>query len=107
MLKEHPHLWQEDAPIAKGVFAFHIITSLVYAYGALSGNGPTARDTLGMADNLGIQERWIGLAILAPALLDLYRSVHPEANWAVYTSRTLKVGFVVGVGAARRGPAPR
>jgi hypothetical protein len=95
VLAKHPDLWNEDAPIAKGVFAFHVVTSFVYAYGALLDTGPTARDTIGMASHLGISERWVGVAILVPALLDLYRSVHPEADWATYTSRSIKVGFVL------------
>jgi hypothetical protein len=97
VLKEHPHLWTDDAPIAKGVFSFHLITSFVYAYGALFNSGPTARDTRGMAQALGINERWVGVAVLVPALLDLYRSIHPEAKWAVYSSRSVKVGFVLGI----------
>jgi hypothetical protein len=97
VLAKHPNLWKEDAPIAKGVFAFHIITSFVYAYGALAKTGPEARDTLGMANALGINERWLGLAVLAPAVLDLYRSFHPEAKWATYTSRSVKLGFVLAI----------
>jgi len=97
VLKEHPHLWTDDAPVAKGVFAFHLITSFVYAYAALSHNGPTARDTLGMAEALGIHERWIGVAVLVPAVLDLYRSFYPEARWAATTSRGFKLGFVLAV----------
>jgi len=97
VLASHPHLWTEDAPVAKGVFAFHLATSFVYAYGALAGKGPTARDTLGMSKSLGVQERWVGMAILVPALLDTYRSLHPESRWAATTSRTFKVGFAVGL----------
>jgi len=94
VLKQHPHLWQDDAPVAKGVFAFHIVTSLVYAYGALVKAGPQERDTLNMAQALGIHEKYVGMAVLSTALLDLYRSFYPEARWATYTSRSLKVGFV-------------
>ena len=78
----------------KGAFAFHLATSLVYAYAALAKSGPPERDTLGMARGLGIHERWVGLAILLPAALDAYRSFHPDAPWATWTSRGLKVSFV-------------
>ena len=97
ILARHPHLWQEDAPAAQGAFLFHLVTSLIYGYAALAKSGPPERDTLGMAQGLGINERWVGLAVLAPALLDLYRSFHPEATWATWSSRGVKIGFVVAL----------
>jgi hypothetical protein len=97
VLEKHPHLWTDDAPVSKGVFAFHIVTSLIYAYGAICDKGPTARDTLAMAQSLGIHEKWVGVAVLLPALLDVYRSIYPEAKWACYTSRSVKLGFVLAL----------
>lgn len=94
ILRKYPHLWR-DAPMAvKGAFTFHLATSLVYAYAALAKSGPPERDTLAMARGLGLDERWIGLALLIPAALDLYRSLCPGTPWATWSSRGFKVGFV-------------
>ncbi len=94
VLAKYPYVWKEAPMAVKGAFAFHLATSLVYAYAALAKSGPPERDTLGMARGLGIHERWVGLAILLPAALDAYRSFHPDAPWATWTSRGLKVSFV-------------
>lgn len=94
ILKKYPHLWR-DAPMSvKGAFTFHLATSLVYAYAALAKSGPPERDTLAMAQGLSVNERWVGLAILLPAALDLYRSLFPNTPWATWSSRGFKVGFV-------------
>jgi hypothetical protein len=42
-----------------------------------------------------VDERLIGALILAPALLDAWRYFHPDARWAAWTSRGVKVGMVV------------
>lgn len=97
ILAQHPHLWVEDAPAAKGAFVFHLVTSLIYSYAALAKSGPPERDTLGMAQGLRINERWVGLAVLAPAALDLYRSFYPETAWARWGSRSVKVSFVLAL----------
>jgi len=93
ILKKYPRVW-EDAPTSvKGAFAFHLVTSLIYAYAALAKSGPPERDTLGMAHGLGINERWMGAAVLIPAALDLYRSFNPNVPWATWTSRGVKISF--------------
>ncbi len=94
ILQKYPHLWK-DAPMSvKGAFTFHLATSLIYAYAALAKSGPPERDTLAMAQGLNLNERWVGLAILIPAALDLYRSLYPDTPWATWSSRGFKVGFV-------------
>lgn len=97
LLARHPRFWCEASLVERGALLFHLATSLVYTYGALAKSGPPERDTRNMAQALGIHERWIGLAVLTPALLDLYRSFHPEARAARWTSRALKVSFVFGL----------
>lgn len=97
ILAKYPRVWQEAPMGVRGAFAFHLATSFVYAYAALAKSGPPERDTLGMARGLDIHERWVGLAVLLPALLDLYRSFHPDAPGATWTSRSLKIGFVVAL----------
>jgi len=90
----HPNLKQEDSPFRKGLLTFHVVTSLVYAGAALGKTGPVERDTRGMATSRRIDERWIGAMVLAPALLDVYRYFNPEARWAAWTSRGVKMGSV-------------
>jgi|GEM_PF-3525065 len=94
ILAKYPRVWQEAPTAVKGAFAFHLVTSLIYTYAALAKSGPPERDTLGMAHGLGVNERWVGVAILVPAALDLYRSFHPNVPWATWTSRGVKIGFV-------------
>ena len=48
-----------------------------------------------MADAIGVDEPWIGMLILAPAVLDAYRYFHPDARWAAWASRGVKIGSVL------------
>jgi hypothetical protein len=95
ILTHHPHLKNEDSPFRKGMLAFHVVTSLVYSGAAFGKTGPLERDTRGMASSRRIDERWIGAIVLAPALLDMYRYFNPDARWATWTSRGVKMGSVV------------
>ena len=72
------------------MLAFHVATSLMYSGAAFGKTGPVERDTRGMAESLKINERWLGVLILAPALLDTYRYFHPDARWAAWSSRGVK-----------------
>jgi hypothetical protein len=94
ILTHHPNLRHEESPLRKGVLTFHVVTSLIYAGAAFWKTGPVERDTRGMADSLHISERWVGALVLAPALLDTYRYFHPEARWAAWSSRGVKMGSV-------------
>jgi hypothetical protein len=95
LLTRRPGLRDERAPLAKGVFAFNVLASVAYAGAAFARAGPAERDTRTMAATLGISERWIGVIILAPAVLDAYRYFHPHAAWAAWGSRGIKVGTVL------------
>ena len=95
ILTHHPHLRDEQSPFRKGMLTFHVVTSLVYSGAAFGRTGPTERDTRGMASSRRIDERWIGAIVLAPALLDMYRYFKPDARWATWTSRGVKMGSVV------------
>jgi hypothetical protein len=97
LLTRRPGLRREHAPFAKGVFAFDVLASVAYAGAAFARTGPVERDTRGMADAARVDERWIGALILAPALLDTLRYFHPEAKWASWASRGVKIGMVVMV----------
>lgn len=105
LLTTRPHLRQEPAPLAKGLLAFNVGASVVYGVAAFSRFGPPERDTRGMAVSLGkdgVAEPAIGLLVLAPAALDAYRYARPEARWATWTSRSLKLAAVALTVAAGR-----
>ncbi len=94
ILTHHPHLRHEESPFRKGMLTFHVVTSFVYAGAALGRTGPVERDTRGMAASRRIDERWIGVLVLVPAVLDMYRYFNPDARWAAWTSRGVKMGSV-------------
>lgn len=94
ILTHHPDLRHERSPLRKGMLTFHVVTSLMYAGAAFGKTGPVERDTRGMAYSRRIDERWIGVILLVPAILDTYRYFHPGAGWAVWTSRGAKLGSV-------------
>ena len=95
LLMRQPTLRSRRAPFAKGVFAFNVLASVAYAGTAFAKTGPAERDTRGMAASSRTDERWIGALVLAPAVLDAWRYYHPDAKWAAWTSRGVKIGMVV------------
>ena len=95
LLVKRPNLRHEHAPFLKGMFAFNVIASFAYAGAAFARTGPAERDTRGMADAIRWKEPYVGLLILAPAILDAVRFYKPEAKWAVAGSRAAKVFSVV------------
>ena len=95
LLTRRPSLRAERAPLAKGVLAFNLLNSAGYACVAFARAGPFERDTRGMAQSIGVDERAIGAMVLVPAVLDAIRYFKPEARWATWLSRAAKVGSVV------------
>jgi hypothetical protein len=95
VLTRSPHLKDEHAPFEKGVLAFNVLASTAYAGAAFARTGPAERDTRGIASSANVAEPWVGAMILAPAVLDGWRYFHPDAKWAVWTSRAVKVGMVL------------
>jgi len=95
LLHAHPDLRHEHAPYLKGAFAFNVLASVVYAGAAFLRTGPPERDTRGMADSLHWKEPYVGLLILAPAVLDAVRYYEPRAKWATWGSRGAKVTGVL------------
>ena len=77
------------------MFAFNLLNSVGYALVAFAKAGPTERDTRGMADAIGVDERAIGVVILAPAVLDAYRYFRPNSRVAVWMSRGVKIGSML------------
>jgi hypothetical protein len=105
LLSTRPNLRDESAPFLKGVLAFNIATSVMYAGAAFGKLGPPERDPLGMANSLG-RTGWpepaVGALILAPALLDGYRYLKPDQKWAAWASRGVKAAFIALTFAAGR-----
>ena len=95
ILSRRPNLRRERAPLLKGVVAFNVLASVSYAGAAFARTGPIERDTRGMADALRWKEPYVGLLILLPAILDAVRYYHPEARWAAWGSRGVKLASVV------------
>jgi hypothetical protein len=95
ILTATPTLRDERAPFRKGMLAFNVITSVAYSGAAFARTGPHERDTRGMADSARVDEPWIGALILGPAVMDAWRYFDPDAKWAVWVSRAMKVGGVL------------
>ena len=92
LLTHDPNLKRAHAPIRQGALAFNILASVAYSAVAFKKIGPVERDTRGMADSAGVDERAIAALVLAPALLDAVRYFNPNAEWATWTSRGAKLG---------------
>ena len=95
ILTRRPKIRGERAPFVKGILTFNVLTSAAYAGAALGRTGPHERDTRGMADSARVDERAIGVMVLAPAVFDTWRYFHPDSTWAVWASRGAKVGMVL------------
>ena len=94
LLTSHPKLSSENQPFLKGLASFNFWLFVGYAASAFTETGPNQRDTKGMADALGWNERWVGAMILVPAALDTYRYKHPDSKWAVWASRASKLAMI-------------
>lgn len=92
LLSRRPDLRHEHAPVAKGLLAFNVLTSVMYAGAAFARSGPIERDTHGMTVSADLPEPWIGVSILAPATLDAARYYRPRSRWLRWASRASKVG---------------
>jgi hypothetical protein len=95
VLTRRPLLREEHAWLTKGLVAFNVLNSVGYALVAIARAGPFERDTRGMADSAGIDERAAGALVLTPAVLDAYRYYAPRSRWAKWTSRAVKAGSVL------------
>ena len=92
LLTRRPNLRREHAPLAKGILLFNVSTSVMYAGAAFLRTGPVERDTRGMAISTGVPEPWVGVSVLAPAVLDAARYYRPGSKWLRWGSRVSKVG---------------
>ena len=92
VLSRHPQLREEHAPVLKGLLAFNVVTSVIYSSAAFVRHGPAERDTRGMALSADVDEPWVGMTVLAPAVLDAARYYRPNSRVLRWTSRAAKVG---------------
>jgi hypothetical protein len=92
ILSRHPALREEHAPLLKGLLTFNVVTSFVYAGAAFVRHGPAERDTRGIALSADIDEPWVGVTILAPAVLDAARYYRPNSRTLRWASRAAKIG---------------
>jgi len=92
VLSRHPQLRQEHAPLLKGLLAFNVVTSVIYSGAAFARRGPAERDTRGIALAADVDEPWIGVTVLAPAVLDAARYYRPNSRALRWASRAAKVG---------------
>jgi hypothetical protein len=95
ILDRHPQLRHEDHPALRGMVVFNVLMPVGYSMAAFLRTGPIARDPHGMAEAVGLPEPVMGVVVLAPALLDGYRYLHPEKRWAAWASRVAKVGSLL------------
>jgi len=95
VLTRRPGIRDEHDWLTKGVLAFNVLNSIGYAIVAFAKAGPVERDTRGMADSIGVDERAMGALVLAPAILDSYRYFQRGSRWAAWTSRAVKGGTVL------------
>jgi len=91
ILTQTPKLRTQRSALKKGVIAFHVFTSVLYGVVGLTQIGPAERDTRSIAMNARWNERWVGVAVLSPGVLDAYRYLRPSATWAKWVSRASKV----------------
>jgi hypothetical protein len=101
LLTRHPRLRYERAPVRKGMLAFNVLVSTMYAGAAIGRTGPDERDTRGMAASARMAEPWVAPVILAPAILDALRYFNPDSRTARWASRAAKIGGVLLVIRAR------
>ena len=92
VLSRHPQLRQEHAPLLKGLLTFNVVTSVIYSGAAFARRGPAERDTRGIALSADVDEPWIGVTVLAPAVLDAARYYRPNSRALRWASRAAKVG---------------
>jgi hypothetical protein len=86
---------RDRGPFPKGLFTFNVVASAAYAGAAFAKTGPVERDTRGIAESARVDERWVGALLLAPAVLDAWRYFHPDAKWAAWSSRGVKIGMAL------------
>jgi hypothetical protein len=94
LLSRRPNLRYQDAPFHKGLLAFNIFLSGMYAVGSLTGIQDPHGDLAGMTRASGFHHVALSLLLLTPAGLDTYRYFVPDSRWAPWVSRGAKATFI-------------
>jgi hypothetical protein len=99
ILQIAPRLRSRRHAFLKGVLMFDILLAAGYAVTGFAGVGPPQSDVNTMSRGLGVPSWQVGMMLMVPAALDLYRYFVPRSAWAPWTSVTGKT-FLIGVGFA-------
>ena len=95
LLTPRPHLRDERAPFAKGVFAFNVLASVALCRRGVRAHRTDrarhARHGDVVANRRAVDRR----VSCSPASSIRWRYFHPDARWAVWASRAVKVGGVL------------
>ena len=88
-----PRIRSQRHAFLKGVLALDIGLSIGYAISSFLPDGiaPQQSDTGTMARALGVPQWQVGLMILTPALVDIYRYLVPTSVWAPWVSVQTKL----------------
>jgi hypothetical protein len=97
ILQIAPRLRSRRHAFLKGVLMFDILLATGYAITGFAGIGPAQSDVNTMARGLGVPPWQVGVMLIVPAAVDLYRYFVPRSAWAPWTSIAGKT-FLVGVG---------
>jgi hypothetical protein len=90
LLTNDPYLAERYAPFRKGLLAFNLFLSTIYALGTYTGLEAPNGDLRGASQHSGIHEAWLATLLMVPTVLDAYRYFHPTATWAAWVSRAGK-----------------
>ncbi|HEY7957217.1 MAG: hypothetical protein ACHQ17_08045 [Polyangia bacterium] len=86
-----PHLRSHRRAYLKGILVLDIGLSLGYGITAFAGIGPPQSDVNTMARGLQIPSWPIGLWLVVPAMVDVYRYLVPGSRWAPWLSLQAKM----------------
>jgi hypothetical protein len=96
VLQIAPRLRSRRHAFLKGVLMFDIVLALGYAVTGFAGIGPPQSDVNTMARGLQVPPWQVGLMLVVPAAVDLYRYLVPRSVWAPWTSVSGKM-LLLGV----------
>jgi len=97
ILQIAPRLRARRHAFLKGVLMFDILLAAGYAVTGFAGIGPPQSDVNTMARGLAVPPWQVGLMLMVPAAVDMYRYFVPRSVWAPWTSISGKT-FLLGIG---------
>ncbi len=93
ILSLDPEIRYHRTPFQKGMLFFNLSLSVGYVLSTWFQVKPRVGDIHGMARPAQINPNWVGLLVMIPAGLDLYRFFVPGSKWAPWVSRAAKATF--------------